>query len=102
MVRCFVQVSCLTPIALDGESSGYTVGLALVVDAAKGLILVSRLTVPFNLCDIAITIAESIYVEGRVVFSHPFQNYAIIKYDPSCVGAPVEAAKLSNKPIRQG
>ena len=102
MVKCFVQVSCLKPIGLDGELSGCRVGWALVVDAVKGLVLVSRLTIPFNLCDIAIAIAESIRVEGRVVFSHPFQNHAIIKYDPSYVRAPVEAAKFSNKPIRQG
>lgn len=54
------------------------------------------------MCDISITIADSIVVEGKVVFLHPLQNYAIIQYDPNLVQAPVQSAKLSDATITQG
>lgn len=46
----------------------------LVIDAAKGLVVISRAIVPYDLCDISITIADSIVVEGKVVFLHPLQK----------------------------
>lgn len=54
------------------------------------------------MCDISITIADSIIVDGKVVFLHPLQNYAIIQYDPTLVKAPVTSAKLATTPIKQG
>ena len=62
----------------------------------------SRSTVPYDLCDMSITIADSIIVEGKVRFMHPLANYTIIQYDPSLVDAPVKTAKLSTVPIKQG
>lgn len=77
-------------------------GFGLVVDAEKGLVVVSRAIVPYDLCDISITVAESIIVEGKVLFLHPLQNYAIVQYDPKLVLAPVQAARLSDQSMRQG
>ncbi|KAK6610043.1 nuclear serine protease 2 [Botrytis cinerea] len=77
-------------------------GMGVVIDAEKGLVVISRAVVPYDLCDISITIADSIIVEGKVVFLHPLQNYAIIQYDPSLVLAPVQSARLSNKQPSQG
>jgi hypothetical protein len=76
--------------------------MGLVIDAEKGLVVISRAIVPYDLCDISITIADSIVVEGKVVFLHPLQNYAIIQYDPKLVDAPVLSAKLSSEEITQG
>ena len=56
--------------------------MGVVIDAEKGLVVISRAIVPYDLCDIYITIADSIIVEGKVVFMHPLQNYAIVRYDP--------------------
>lgn len=78
------------------------IGHGLVVDAEKGLVVVSRAIVPYDLCDISITVADSIIVDGKVLFMHPLQNYAIVQYDPSLVQAPVQSAKLSDETIRQG
>ena len=74
----------------------------MVIDAEKGLVVVSRATVPYDMCDITITIADSIIVDGKVVFMHPLQNYAILQYDPSLVLAPVKSAKLATQPMKQG
>ncbi|KAL2137230.1 hypothetical protein VTI74DRAFT_6441 [Chaetomium olivicolor] len=102
LVRSFVQVSCTMPFKLDGFPKNRKWGMGLVVDADKGLVVISRAIVPYDLCDISITIADSIIVEGKVVFLHPLQNYAIIQYDPKLVDAPVLSAKLSTEEITQG
>ena len=73
-----------------------------MVDANRGLVIVSRAIVPYDLCDITITVADSIIVEGKVLFLHPLQNYAIIQYDPALVNAPVQSAQLATAAIRQG
>ena len=102
IVRSFVRISATMPFKLDGFPRTRKIGYGLVIDAAKGLVIVSRAIVPYDMCDISITIADSIIVDGKVLFMHPLQNYAIIKYDPSLVNAPVQSARLSKKHIKQG
>jgi S1-C subfamily serine protease len=102
VIRSFVRISCTMPVKLDGFPRARKIGFGLVVDAEKGLVIVSRAIVPYDLCDISVTIADSIIVEAKVIFLHPLANYAIIQYDPALVLAPVQTAKLSTKTIRQG
>lgn len=102
LVRSFVRVSCTMPLKLDGFPNPRKSGFGLVVDAERGLVVVSRAIVPNDLCDISVTIAESIIVEGKVLFMHPLQNYAVVQYDPKLVLAPVQSAKLSADFMRQG
>ncbi|KAI2624199.1 Pro-apoptotic serine protease NMA111 [Hypoxylon sp. NC1633] len=102
LVRSFVRVGCTMPLKLDGFPRNRKWGMGLVIDAEKGLVIISRAVVPYDLCDIFITIADSVIVEGKVVFMHPLQNYAIIKYDPALVDAPVLSARLSEDNITQG
>lgn len=102
LVKSFVHVNCTMPVKLDGFPKNRKWGMGLVVDADKGLVVISRAIVPYDLCDISITIADSIVVEGKVVFLHPLQNYAVIQYDPKLVDAPVQSARLSNEEITQG
>lgn len=102
LIRSFVHVSCTMPVKLDGFPKNRRSGMGLVMDAEKGLVLISRAIVPYDLCDITVTIADSIIIEGKVVFLHPLQNYAIIQYDPSLVDAPVVSARLSGEKLSQG
>lgn len=102
IVRSFVRVSCTMPLKLDGFPQAKRTGFGVVIDAEKGLVVVSRAIVPYDLCDINITVADSIIVSGKVVFMHPLQNYTIVQYDPSLVQAPVKSAKLSTEHIKQG
>lgn len=102
IIRSFVRVSTMLPVKLDGFPKARKIGFGLVIDADKGLVVVSRAIVPYDMCDISVTIADSIIVDGKVVFLHPLQNYAIIQYDPKLVQAPVKSAKLADKPIKQG
>ncbi|UKZ60382.1 uncharacterized protein TrAtP1_001663 [Trichoderma atroviride] len=102
LIRSFVHVNCSMPVKLDGFPKNRRWGMGLVIDADKGLVLISRAVVPYDLCDITVTIADSIMVEGKVVFLHPLQNYAVIKYDPALVDAPVVSARLSDQHLTQG
>lgn len=102
VIQSFVRVSTSLPVKIDGFPKARKIGFGLVIDAEKGLVVVSRAIVPYDMCDISITIADSIIVEGKIVFLHPLQNYAIIQYDPNLVLAPVKSAKLATKPIKQG
>lgn len=102
IVRSFVRVSASMPAKLDGFPRARKIGYGLVVDADQGLVIVSRAIVPYNLCDISLTIADSIIVDATVVFMHPLQNYAIIKYDTKLVDAPVKTPKFSTNFIKQG
>lgn len=102
LVRSFVRISCSLAVRIEGFPKPRKTGFGLVVDAEKGLVVVSRAVVPYDLCDITITVAESIIVEGKVVFLHPLQNFVVVQYDPKLVQAPVKSAKLSEEYIRQG
>jgi len=102
VIRSFVRVLCVMPLKIDGFPRARRIGFGLVVDAEKGLVIISRAVVPYDLCDLSITIADSIIVEGKVVFLHPLANYTIIQYDPSLVLAPVKTATLATKTITQG
>lgn len=102
IVRCFVRVSCSMPVKLDGYPQARKTGFGLVVDAEKGLVVISRAIVPFDLCDINVTVADSIVVSAKVLFLHPLQNFTIIQYDPALVQAPVKSAKLSTNYVKQG
>ncbi|KAI0199237.1 Pro-apoptotic serine protease NMA111 [Astrocystis sublimbata] len=102
LVRSFVRVTCVLPLKLDGFPRNRKWGMGLVIDAEKGLVVISRAVVPYDLCDIWITIADSVLVMGKVVFLHPLQNYAIVQYDASLVDAPVMSARLSTDTIAQG
>lgn len=102
IIRSFVRVSCTMPLKLDGFPRTRKIGFGLVINAEKGLVVVSRAIVPYDLCDLSITVADSIIVDGKVRFLHPLANYAIIQYDPSLVDAPVKSANFATEPIKQG
>jgi len=102
IVRSFVRVHVQMPVKIDGFPKAHKQGYGLVVDAEQGLVLVSRAIVPYDLCDISLIIADSIFVDAKVVFLHPLQNYAIVKYDTSLVNAPVKTPKFSTEFIKKG
>jgi pro-apoptotic serine protease NMA111 len=102
IIRSFVRVTATLPVKLDGFPRTRKTGYGLVVDAEKGLVVISRAIVPYDLCDITVTIADSVIVDGEVIFMHPLQNYAIIRYDPTLVQAPVETARLATQYVKQG
>jgi S1-C subfamily serine protease len=102
IVRSFVRVNVSMPVKLDGFPKSHKQGHGLVIDAERGLVIVSRGLVPYDLCDITLIIADSIFVDAKIVFMHPTHNYAIVRYDTELVRAPVKTPKFSTEFIKKG
>lgn len=100
--RSFVQVDAIYQLPLDSFGGHVRRVHGIIIDADKGFVMVSRHAVCHDLCDINVTIAESIIVPAKVIFLHPTKGYAVIKYDPTLVNAPVETPKFSDVPLKRG
>jgi len=78
-------------------------GYALIVDAEKGLAVISRSVVPFDLGILSLTFAESVIIPGKVEYLHPTLGVAIISWDPKLLGdTKVHSARLATEFIREG
>ena len=75
----------------------------MIVDAEKGLAVLSRSVVPFDLGVLTLTFAESIIIPGKVEYLHPTLGIAFISWDPKLLGdTQVKSARLATDFIRQG
>ena len=98
-----VMVTFDMPYSVSGITERNYHGTGLVVDAARGLVVVDRNTVPVPLGDVEISFAGTVQVPGRVVYVHPLHNYAVVAYDPKLIGStPVRSAKLSSRELNAG
>ncbi|GJN78676.1 hypothetical protein PLIIFM63780_002185 [Purpureocillium lilacinum] len=101
--RSLVRVTPSTPgFAIDSCQVVQVGAMGLVIDAKSGLGIVSRAAVPHGFCLVRVTVADSIETDGKVVFLHPFHNYAIVKYDASLVDSPVHSATLGTELLHEG
>jgi S1-C subfamily serine protease len=99
LAHSLVLVNFDMPYQVDGVDGAHYFGTGLVVDAAAGLVVVDRNTVPVLLGDVRVTIGGSLEIPGRVVFLHPLHNLAVIAYDPALVaGTPLASAEFAAKP----
>jgi S1-C subfamily serine protease len=93
-----VLVNFDMPYTVSGVSEQHYLGTGVVVDAARGLVVVDRNTVPEAIGDVRLTFAGSLEVPARVVYLHPTHNLALIGYDPALVGdTSVEAVTLEER-----
>jgi len=91
------------PYSISGITERNYRGTGLVVDAARGLVVVDRNTVPVSMGDVRIIFAGTLEIPGKVEFVHPLHNLAIVSYDPKLIGnTPVRAAKLLDRRIVPG
>jgi S1-C subfamily serine protease len=91
------------PYTISGVSERHYYGTGVIVDAARGLVVVDRNTVPEAMGDVRITFGGNLEVPGRVVYVHPTHNLAMVGYDPALIGdTPVQAARLSRTLARPG
>ncbi len=104
LLRSFCKVSYYMPLRLDGFPKTRKVGAGIIVDAKKGLVVVGKYVVPFDLGDLSITFADSVVVPAKVVYIHPIQNVAIVQYDPKDIAdTPVRAIEFADEPsLMQG
>ena len=98
-----VMVTFDMPYSVSGITERNYHGTGLVVDAARGLVVVDRNTVPLPLGDVEVSFAGTVQVPGRVVYVHPLHNYAVVAYDPKLIGTtPVRSAKLTPRELNAG
>ncbi|ORX58943.1 trypsin-like serine protease [Hesseltinella vesiculosa] len=103
LIRCLVKVNFYMPCRLDGFPRSRKQGTGIILDAERGLVLVSRNLVPTTMGDLTLTFAESIVIPAKVIFLHPTQNFALAQYDPVLIGdTNVLSAPLSSDPLNQG
>ena len=90
-----VQVNYDMPYTLSGIGDSHYYGTGVIVDAARGLVVVDRNTVPEAMGDVRITFAGSLEVKGKVEYIHPLHNLAMLSYDPALIGdTPAKAIRL--------
>jgi S1-C subfamily serine protease len=91
-----VVVNFDMPYTLSGVSERHYYGTGVIVDAARGYVVVDRNTVPEAMGDVHITFAGSVEVPATVEFVHPLHNLALVRYDPALIGdTPAKSARLS-------
>ena len=91
------------PYSISGITERNYHGTGLIVDAARGLVVVDRNTVPVAVGDVTVTFAGTVQVPGRVVYIHPLHNLAVVAYDPKLIGTtPVKSAKLVPRELAAG
>jgi S1-C subfamily serine protease len=103
IAQSMVQVRFDVALPMDGVQGGQFSGAGLVVDAARGLVVTDRDTVPILVGDVELVIGGAASIPGRVVALHPEHNLALVAYDPKLVGAtPLVSAELDPAPLSRG
>ncbi len=98
-----VVVNFDLPYTISGVAERHYYGTGLIVDKARGLVIVDRNTVPVAMGDVSVTFAGSLEVRGKVEYIHPLHNLAVVSYDPATIGdTPVREAKFSTKEVQPG
>jgi hypothetical protein len=91
------------PYSVSGITERNYRGTGLVVDAARGLVVVDRNTVPVSDGRRAHHFRGHARDPGKVEFVHPLHNLAIVSYDPKLIGnTPVKSARLQDRRIVPG
>ncbi|KAJ1340528.1 hypothetical protein BSLG_004622 [Batrachochytrium salamandrivorans] len=102
VIPSLVHVAFYLPFKIDGVVSQIHTGVGVVLDAAQGLLLVDRNTIPTSIGDILLTFANSIIIPGKVLYLHQVFNFGIVKYDVKLLGDTfVCEAKISPKELSQ-
>ena len=103
LAQSMVQVRFDVALPMDGVQGGQFSGAGLVVDAARGLVVTDRDTVPILVGDVELVIGGAASIPGRVVALHPVHNLALVAYDPKLLGAtPLVSAELDPRPLARG
>ena len=98
-----VSVSFDLPYPVSGITRRSFQGTGLIVDAARGFVVVDRNTVPVAEGDVRITFAGEIEIPATVAFVHPLHNLTVLSYDPRLIGTtPVRSARLVSRELVPG
>lgn len=96
-----VLVNFDMPYGVSGIAEKHYYGTGVIVDKARGLVVVDRNTVPVRMGDVKLTFAGSLEVDAKVETIHPLHNLAMLRYDPTLIGdTPVSDIRFSGKTLK--
>lgn len=88
------------PEGLYGSSF---IGVGVIVDTARGLVVTDRDTVPIMAGDVQLTFGGTLRVPARILAVHPFHNLAVLRYDPAAIGdTAVRAMPFGDRALSRG
>ncbi len=103
IAQSLVEVRFDVALPMDGVQGGQFTGAGIVVDAARGLVITDRDTVPILVGDAELVIGGSAAIPARVVALHPEHNLALVAYDPKLLGATaLVSAEFDPRPLARG
>jgi S1-C subfamily serine protease len=86
LYRSLVLIEFHIPQMCDGVHSASFMGVGIIVDKKRGLVITDRNTVPIAVGNLQLTFAASLEIPATVLFLHPVHNFSILQYDASLVG----------------
>jgi S1-C subfamily serine protease len=99
-----VQVNFNSPYSIQGRSgSNSRSGTGVIVDVAKGWVVVPRSVVLSMLGDVKLVFKNRLEISGKVEYIHPIHNLALVSYIPSqLTDVNVAQIKMNNQPLKAG
>lgn len=98
-----VGIKAQVPYPIAGVASSSYQGSGLVVDAARGLVVVDRDTVPVAATEVRLVIAGGFEIPAEVVALHEVHGLAVVRYDPADAGrVPLASAALAERALGPG
>lgn len=103
LARSMVHIDFNMPYRIDGIYDLNYVGMGLIVDAEKGLVVTDRNTVPVAMGDVRLTFSDSVEIPAKTIFVHPLHNLTLLQYDPALIERQyVTSAVLSEQRLKAG
>lgn len=102
--NALVRVSFNSPYAIQGRMGNDSrEGTGVIVDVAKGWVVVPRSIVFSKLGDVKLTFKNRLEVDGRVEYLHPLHNLALVSFSPQLLNnIPIAQIRFSQKPMASG
>lgn len=100
-----VSIDCHPPFMIDGSRTGHSYGAGTIVSLDPPLIVCDRDTVPIGISVISVTFQNSLTVSAKLLFLHPFYNFAVLEFDLYAIihaGIKVKAAVLDKRDFHIG
>jgi S1-C subfamily serine protease len=76
-----VIVESRSGFGADGLAVNYSVGVGIVMDSLRGIVITDRMVVSTPLCRLSICVGNSVLISCRLLAMHPTNNSVWIQYD---------------------
>jgi pro-apoptotic serine protease NMA111 len=86
------------PYEIEGKLGDSYLGMGVVIDDEKGIVVTERDTVPTYLGDVKLNLFGDQKIPANILWVHPQKSLVFLKYDPDLVtDTPLKAARFSRK-----